>query len=42
MNIDGEVSKGKHKGVAGRMKWDEPAHTIIQGSDSVCGDWTIL
>lgn len=41
VNIDGTPCKGKHSGVAGRMEWDKPAHTIIQGSDSLCGDWTI-
>ncbi len=41
VNIDGSLCQGSHSGVAGRNEWDKPAHTIIQGSDSLCGDWTL-
>lgn len=41
VNIDGSLCQGSHVGVAGRNDWDKPAHTIIQGSDSLCGDWTL-
>lgn len=41
VNIDGSLCQGSHTGVAGRNDWDKPAHTIIQGSDSLCGDWTL-
>lgn len=41
VNIDGRLCQGSHTGVAGRNDWDKPAHTIIQGSDSLCGDWTL-
>lgn len=36
-----ELCQGSHAGVAGRNDWDKPVHTIIQGSDSLCGDWTL-
>jgi len=41
VNVDGSPCQGSHTGVAGRNDWDKPAHTIIQQSDSLCGDWTL-
>lgn len=41
VNVDGSLCQGSHSGVAGRNEWDKPAHTIIQQSDSLCGDWTL-
>lgn len=41
VNIDDSPCKGSHSRVAGRNNWDKLAHTIIQGSDSLCGDWTL-
>lgn len=42
VNPDGKPSLAQHeKSAFGRNSWDEPNHTIIQGSDSICGDWTL-
>lgn len=42
VNPDGIPSQAQHINSAfGRNSWDKPNHTIVQGSDSLCGDWTL-
>lgn len=42
VNPNGTPSQAQHINSAfGRNSWDRPNHTIIQGSDSLCGDWTL-
>ncbi len=42
VNSTGTISQAQHVHSAfGRNPWDGQAHTIIQGSDSICGDWTL-
>lgn len=41
VNPDGTPSQGQHSGVFGRNSMNYPAHTITQGSDCICGDWTL-
>lgn len=42
VNPDGSPSQAQHVNSAfGRESWDRPAHAIIQGSDSICGDWSL-
>ena len=41
VNPNGTPSQGQHSGCFGRNDFNYPAHTITQGSDSLCGDWTL-
>lgn len=41
VNYDGTQSQGQHSGVFGRNSMNAPAHTITQGSNCICGDWTL-
>lgn len=42
INPDGTPSQAQHVNSAwGRNSWHKPSHSIIQGSDSICGDWTL-
>ena len=42
VNPDGSPSQAQHINSAfGRNPWNKPSHTITQGSDSLCGDWTL-
>lgn len=42
VNPNGSKSLAQHINSAfGRNSWDKPSHTITQGSDCLCGDWTL-
>ncbi|MBR3661672.1 MAG: hypothetical protein IKN67_00130 [Alphaproteobacteria bacterium] len=42
VNPSGKPSKAQHENSAfGRNAYTLPTHTITQGSDSLCGDWTL-
>lgn len=42
VNPNGTPSQAQHKNSAfARNSWNKPNHTIIQGSGSLCGDWTL-
>lgn len=42
VNPDGSPSQAQHENsFSGRNAWDKPIHTITQGSDCICGDWTL-
>lgn len=42
VNPNGSPSQAQHINSAfGRNPWNKPSHTITQGSDSLCGDWTL-
>lgn len=42
VNPDGTPSQAQHiNSVFGRNPWNKPSHTITQGSDCLCGDWTL-
>lgn len=42
VNPDGTPSQAQHiNSIFGRNPWNKPSHTITQGSDCICGDWTL-
>ena len=42
VNASGTISQAQHTNSAfGRNDMKKQAHTITQGSDSLCGDWTL-